>query len=126
MLLRITFMAATASACGRLPIAVARHRGSKLIAFSPWRVNRGPTGSGGTEPANRAGQGREANSRRGRTGRCGCPTGWRSEEHTSELQSRQYLGCRLLLETKKERYLPGPRFPTSTHIAADVSRSSGT
>src|SRR5258707_3708435 len=25
---------------------------------------------------------------------------WRSEEHTSELQSRQYLVCRLLLETK--------------------------
>src|SRR5258707_7739003 len=28
----------------------------------------------------------------------------RSEEHTSELQSRQYLVCRLLLE-KKQRYL---------------------
>src|SRR3712207_7247114 len=27
--------------------------------------------------------------------------GWRSEEHTSELQSRQYLVCRLLLEKKK-------------------------
>src|SRR3712207_8475512 len=27
--------------------------------------------------------------------------GQRSEEHTSELQSRQYLVCRLLLETKK-------------------------
>src|SRR5258707_2983020 len=26
----------------------------------------------------------------------------RSEEHTSELQSRQYLVCRLLLEKKKE------------------------
>src|SRR3712207_7335457 len=26
---------------------------------------------------------------------------YRSEEHTSELQSRQYLVCRLLLETKK-------------------------
>src|SRR3712207_7288661 len=30
----------------------------------------------------------------------------RSEEHTSELQSRQYLVCRLLLE-KKTRELPG-------------------
>src|SRR3712207_7812345 len=32
--------------------------------------------------------------------------GWdrrRSEEHTSELQSRQYLVCRLLLEKKKNR-----------------------
>src|SRR3712207_8862091 len=28
--------------------------------------------------------------------------GWRSEEHTSELQSRQYLVCRLLLEKKKK------------------------
>src|SRR3712207_8350138 len=38
-----------------------------------------------------------------------CPVVWnngqyygpRSEEHTSELQSRQYLVCRLLLEKKK-------------------------
>src|SRR3712207_8721157 len=29
----------------------------------------------------------------------------RSEEHTSELQSRQYLGCRLLLEQKNDRPL---------------------
>src|SRR3712207_7053311 len=29
--------------------------------------------------------------------------GVRSEEHTSELQSRQYLVCRLLLEKKKPR-----------------------
>src|SRR5476651_2890809 len=37
------------------------------------------------------------------------PPGWRgrscrrSEEHTSELQSRQYLVCRLLLEKKKKK-----------------------
>src|SRR6476620_11885396 len=31
--------------------------------------------------------------------------GWRSEEHTSELQSRQYLVCRLLLEKKKKQIL---------------------
>src|SRR3712207_7505570 len=30
--------------------------------------------------------------------------GERSEEHTSELQSRQYLVCRLLLEKKKTIY----------------------
>src|SRR3712207_7705654 len=29
----------------------------------------------------------------------------RSEEHTSELQSRQYLVCRLLLEKKNKAYL---------------------
>src|SRR3712207_8878956 len=30
----------------------------------------------------------------------------RSEEHTSELQSRQYLVCRLLLEKKKNKFQP--------------------
>src|SRR3712207_7034592 len=32
----------------------------------------------------------------------------RSEEHTSELQSRQYLVCRLLLEKKKQAYTHQP------------------
>src|SRR3712207_7110529 len=32
----------------------------------------------------------------------GAAQGLRSEEHTSELQSRQYLVCRLLLEKKKK------------------------
>src|SRR3712207_7923148 len=36
----------------------------------------------------------------------------RSEEHTSELQSRQYLVCRLLLETKK---CPTVRSARSVH-----------
>src|SRR3712207_7559037 len=39
----------------------------------------------------------------------------RSEEHTSELQSRQYLVCRLLLEKKKKSALT--RTPLNiTHI----------
>src|SRR3712207_7266089 len=39
--------------------------------------------------------------------------GQRSEEHTSELQSRQYLVCRLLLEKKKNQ----PRLHTrSCHL----------
>src|SRR3712207_6950907 len=37
----------------------------------------------------------------GRRPAVGRPAGGRSEEHTSELQSRQYLVCRLLLEKKK-------------------------
>src|SRR5438445_7658286 len=41
----------------------------------------------------------------------------RSEEHTSELQSRQYLVCRLLLEKKKGKIL-GSNFKTSTTIAS--------
>src|SRR3712207_8319569 len=35
----------------------------------------------------------------------------RSEEHTSELQSRQYLVCRLLLEKKKTRKSTGDSAP---------------
>src|SRR3712207_7276458 len=35
----------------------------------------------------------------------------RSEEHTSELQSRQYLVCRLLLATKKTLSYPPLRSP---------------
>src|SRR3712207_7066620 len=43
-------------------------------------------------------------------GAIGCVQGIlrRSEEHTSELQSRQYLVCRLLLEKKKKRHLDVP------------------
>src|SRR5258707_11499854 len=36
------------------------------------------------------------------------PYSGRSEEHTSELQSRQYLVCRLLLEKKKNSKLQTP------------------
>src|SRR3712207_8710583 len=39
-------------------------------------------------------------------GRPGRHQNARSEEHTSELQSRQYLVCRLLLEKKKFTLLP--------------------
>src|SRR3712207_8225015 len=47
-----------------------------------------------TRPGHRvAGQGPHLRRRR---------PGDRSEEHTSELQSRQYLVCRLLLEKKKK------------------------
>src|SRR3712207_8998022 len=66
----------------------SRHRGrtahgkrDSLPSRAAWRVLRG---DGGTLP--RA----------------------RSEEHTSELQSRQYLVCRLLLEKKKPLITPSP------------------
>src|SRR3712207_8665096 len=63
--------------------------------------------------ADRTGEGRSG--RRARTRRATLPAraghgagrrwpGRRSEEHTSELQSRQYLVCRLLLEKKKKQY----------------------
>src|SRR3989442_8612606 len=38
------------------------------------------------------------------TQRAGVPRTYRSEEHTSELQSRPHLVCRLLLEKKKKNY----------------------
>src|SRR3712207_7748951 len=41
----------------------------------------------------------------------------RSEEHTSELQSRQYLVCRLLLEKKKTNRLPLLATPKCVPIA---------
>src|SRR3712207_8765409 len=34
----------------------------------------------------------------------------RSEEHTSELQSRQYLVCRLLLEKKNTIFIPASQY----------------
>src|SRR3712207_253166 len=40
----------------------------------------------------------------------------RSEEHTSELQSRQYLVCRLLLEKKKSHLLSSSKIRPTTHI----------
>src|SRR3712207_8289700 len=43
---------------------------------------------------------------------CTC-TRARSEEHTSELQSRQYLVCRLLLEKKKNTIKNTLRSPAS-------------
>src|SRR3712207_7997490 len=39
----------------------------------------------------------------------------RSEEHTSELQSRQYLVCRLLLEKKNERPPDEPTWTITRH-----------
>src|SRR5438445_8546204 len=43
----------------------------------------------------------------------------RSEEHTSELQSRQYLVCRLLLEKKKKSHRSSQR-PTSQREDRDL------
>src|SRR3712207_9003315 len=45
--------------------------------------------------------------------------GFRSEEHTSELQSRQYLVCRLLLEKKKAKLtieLQSPQYSDFNHL----------
>src|SRR3712207_7818760 len=46
---------------------------------------------------------------------------FRSEEHTSELQSRQYLVCRLLLE-KKTRPIAVSKCPLYSTSAASLPR----
>src|SRR3712207_8134625 len=48
----------------------------------------------------------------------GAPHLVRSEEHTSELQSRQYLVCRLLLEKKKKLN----NFPNKSMVEFDAER----
>src|SRR3712207_7570438 len=75
-----------------LPILVHRRRPRRLCgAARPWRA--GPPGGG--RPGHRL-------VRPGRHGReQSRHSAGRSEEYTSELQSRQYLVCRLLLEKKK-------------------------
>src|SRR3712207_7271781 len=81
------------------------HAGSDRTSSTPralrWRRIRSPFLSDATSSRNRSDE-----SRRAEAGR---PAAWhnrttptRSEEHTSELQSRQYLVCRLLLEKKKK------------------------
>src|SRR5947209_17131338 len=47
----------------------------------------------------------------------------RSEEHTSELQSRQYLVCRLLLEKKKRVRLTTSRTEKSTRVVDSLAAS---
>src|SRR3712207_6927353 len=59
----------------------------------------------------RPARGRSEPARRG--GRS--PSRARSEEHTSELQSRQYLVCRLLLEKKKTASPFTPLYPYIPH-----------
>src|SRR3712207_7874811 len=61
------------------------------VATTPLRSSSAPTAPGAS-PTSRA------------STTCSPSTAstWRSEEHTSELQSRQYLVCRLLLEKKKK------------------------
>src|SRR3712207_9002225 len=70
----------------RLPSSGRRHRGGeqqRAVDRAGAHLDRPAVAAGGDPEA----QGLDAG---------------RSEEHTSELQSRQYLVCRLLLEKKKK------------------------
>src|SRR3712207_8081613 len=69
------------------------------------RGERGGRGGEGRDRARRAGRVRRALPRPRHRADDDAPVrggSGRSEEHTSELQSRQYLVCRLLLEKKKK------------------------
>src|ERR1035437_8585421 len=48
----------------------------------------------------------------------------RSEEHTSELQSRQYLVCRLLLDKQNARHSSSPRGRNSLSSTVPCSASA--
>src|SRR5438874_13097065 len=75
-------------------LMIRRPPRSTLFPYTTLFRSRAP---GGSRPAAGHGPGR----RRVRRGRARGP---RSEEHTSELQSRRDLVCRLLLEKKKKRH----------------------
>src|SRR2546422_7825563 len=64
----------------------SRLRGARVLRGQPGRLEAGGEGPGGVW---------RRGDRRARRGQA------RSEEHTSELQSRLHLVCRLLLEKKK-------------------------
>src|SRR3712207_7463320 len=64
-----------------------RRRCATGTATGSWRTPKRPS--------------RSCGGHRRRRGSTGTTATMRSEEHTSELQSRQYLVCRLLLEKKK-------------------------
>src|SRR3712207_7645324 len=78
-----------------LPISPSARRS---VPRPAWACARCPAASSPPTSCTRCG--RATRSRCSRR-RAPSPPTSRSEEHTSELQSRQYLVCRLLLEKKK-------------------------
>src|SRR3712207_7131529 len=80
----------------------SRHRAHAAVPARDHHPER-HAGAGGPRPV-----ARPARTRQG---------AFRSEEHTSELQSRQYLVCRLLLEKKKkqEQILKQPNIEATYH-----------
>src|SRR3712207_8820822 len=84
--------------------ALPIYPGLRLATPIPWEV-RAPTRPSGCQPRSPS-CGPSRSRRRGLDRR-------RSEEHTSELQSRPYLVCLLLLEKKKK---PNTQYFTSTPL----------
>src|SRR3989449_8332884 len=87
-----------------LPISTPRTAAGGLrwgprAAPPAWPSGRGATRRAKPESARPPGRAGNASSGASATAPAACP---RSEEHTSELQSRLHLVCRLLLEKKKK------------------------
>src|SRR3712207_8990486 len=86
-----------------LPISTGRpaaSRTSTRTVVSPPGSSAGSRGAAVTVSLRESGGTGRFRVPEANAGRRGAPA--RSEEHTSELQSRQYLVCRLLLEKKKK------------------------
>src|SRR3712207_764981 len=95
-------------------MAAARTTGAPAARICAWRHDQDPDPVSSRHGPGQAAAGRPLHQRGvapvaagaaerdpGRAAACGSIAGsGRSEEHTSELQSRQYLVCRLLLEKK--------------------------
>src|SRR3712207_7928762 len=81
----------------RRPIAVLKYRAVRILDHEAETFEAAGTQDKGSRPgAVQGGLPPEMAPAHGRDARL------RSEEHTSELQSRQYLVCRLLLEKNKK------------------------
>src|SRR3712207_7215764 len=74
-------------------------REHSVVRSKAWRRHRGGAQGEGA-PAHQVGGREHRLARPARLAGGGPESPQRSEEHTSELQSRQYLVCRLLLEKK--------------------------
>src|SRR5258708_21943407 len=88
---------------------------STLFPYTTLFRSWAPSGAASTEAATAANACRRArlSTEKGRWG----VRNWRSEEHTSELQSPDHLVCRLLLEKKKnKKHEP----PTTVIAGSDV------
>src|SRR5690554_7211734 len=89
------------------------HDALPICAFSP--ASPPPPGAGRFYPLARTESGGEYPRRlEGYPGSRQRHGPGRSEEHTSELQSRPHLVCRLLLEKKKHKTKQTPRHPRTT------------
>src|SRR3712207_8700753 len=95
---------------------------STLFPYTTLFRSRRRLGRPGRDPGLRPGAGRRRRLRQGfalRLRRWERGHHGRSEEHTSELQSRQYLVCRLLLDKKKK---PSRTRTVAVAIAANMTQ----